>query len=93
MSGFTPGPWGVNKFGSIGAGEFFAHPVVAHVEPFYGGDTVHGDPVANARLIAAAPTLYALLRHAVLYAGPDDYYANVRLEDARTAVLAVGEMP
>lgn len=61
MSGFTPGPWGVNKYGSIGAGKFFAHPTVATVEPFYGEDTVHGDHVANARLIAAAPEMYEAL--------------------------------
>lgn len=56
---FTPGPWGVNKYGSIGAGEFFKEPIVAMTEPLF------DDPdrwAANNSLIAAAPALYEAAR-------------------------------
>lgn len=57
----TPGPWRVNKYGSIGAGERGTEPIVAMVEPFYSVDKRHGDHAANARLIAACPTMYAYI--------------------------------
>ena len=57
----TPGPWTVNKYRSIGAGEHGTRPIVAHVEPFYGTDRQYGDDTANARLIAAAPDMLAAL--------------------------------
>jgi hypothetical protein len=58
---WTPGPWRVNKYGSIGAGKYGTEPVVAHIEPFYGEDHRFGDHTANAALIAAAPDLYQAL--------------------------------
>ena len=54
-TGHTPGPWSVNKYGSVGAGKFGTWPIIAAIEPFYGEDRKHGDHTANARLIAAAP--------------------------------------
>lgn len=62
----TPGPWRVNKYGSIGAGEFGKKPIVANVEPLYGDDALlYGDSAANARLIAAAPDLLDALKELV----------------------------
>jgi hypothetical protein len=58
---WTPGPWGLNKYGSVGAGAGWHVPIVATVEPFYGVDERFGDHKANARLIAAAPDLYLAL--------------------------------
>jgi len=58
---WTPGPWKVNKYGSIGAGPLGHMPVVGYVEPFYGEDKRDGDSSANASLIAAAPELYEAL--------------------------------
>ncbi len=68
MSGkpmWTPGPWRVNKYGSVGAGPYGAEPIVAKIEPFYGPDIVHGDHTANAHLIAAAPEMYEALARIV----------------------------
>lgn len=62
MTAHTRGPWKVNKYGSIGAGENGHEPIVANVEPFYGTDRKHGDHQANARLIAAAPKLLEALK-------------------------------
>ena len=59
---WTPGPWKVNKYGSIGAGPLGHTPIVAHAEPFYGEDTRDGDSGANARLLAAAPEMCEALR-------------------------------
>lgn len=61
---WTPGPWRINKYRSIGAGETGCQPIVAHIEPFYGEDRQFGDDGANAHLIAAAPDLYAALAEA-----------------------------
>jgi hypothetical protein len=58
---WTPGPWRVNKYGSVGAGETGALPIVAEVQPIYGADLRYGSHAANARLIAAAPELYEAL--------------------------------
>lgn len=54
----TPGPWSVNPTGDIGPWHVGSHE--------YGpvcdcADTIAGDLVANARLIAAAPEMYHLL--------------------------------
>jgi hypothetical protein len=55
---WTPGPWRINKYGSIGAGEFGSSPIVASIESFWGDAyLVEGDHQANARLIAAAPEM------------------------------------
>lgn len=72
-SRFTPGPWRINKYGTVGAGEFGQAPVVAAIEPFYGTDQRFGDHSANARLIAAAPDL---LNAALLLEAAEDANAN-----------------
>ncbi len=54
MTKATEGPYRVNKYGSIGAGERGTAPIIATVEPFYGSDKVHGDHVDNAHLLAAS---------------------------------------
>jgi hypothetical protein len=66
---WTPGPWGVNKYGSVGAGAHYHVPIVASVEPLYGVDQCFGSHAANARLIAAAPELYKALT-ALMKIGP-----------------------
>jgi len=58
----TPGPWKVNKYGSVGGGQYGTLPIVATVEPLEGPDTKYGSHAANARLIAAAPDLLASLK-------------------------------
>ena len=64
---WTPGEWFVSRqglAGSIvirGAGDPKTGPILASVSKFYGSAHVHGDHEANARLIAAAPTLYEAL--------------------------------
>jgi hypothetical protein len=94
---FTPGPWRVNKYGSIGAGNFGIEPIVAVLEYFW--DASH-DHSANGRLIAAAPELYAALSqllHEVVQAGFDnaqDYNWPRSIADARAALYkARGERP
>mgnify|MGYP001389431823 CR=1 FL=1 len=61
----TPGPWRVNKYGSIGAGELGIDPVIANVEPFWSKEEreKYGDHGDNARHIATfdPPTVLALL--------------------------------
>ena len=58
----TPGPWRVNKYGSIGAGEFGTTPIVGSAEGLWGSDAEkYGDHCANARLMAAAPEMCAEL--------------------------------
>lgn len=79
---WTPGPWKVNKYGSIGAGPLGHTPVVAYAEPFYGDDKRDGDSSANAQMIAAAPELYEAL-HEILDLGlhqipPEDHNRAVR---------------
>src|SRR5688572_26963597 len=66
---WTPGPWRVNKYGSVGAGDLGHEPIVAQVEPFYGADTQYGDHSANARLIAAGPDIYGALTSAAVALG------------------------
>jgi len=56
----------VNKYGSIGAGQYGTLPIVASVEPLEGPDRNYGSHAANARLIAAAPDLLDALKN--LYA-------------------------
>jgi hypothetical protein len=68
--GTTPGPWKVNKYGSIGVGIRGHEPIVASVEPLYGSDAQYGDHYANARLIAAAPELYEALATLVVLCLP-----------------------
>lgn len=58
----TPGPWMVNKYGSVGAGQYGTLPIVAAMEPLEGPDRKYGDHHANARLIASAPDLLKLAR-------------------------------
>lgn len=70
---FTPGPWRVNKYGSIGAGDLGHDPIVAVTEPFYGTDKRHGSHAANARLIAAAPDF---AEAAVLQDAAEEAHAN-----------------
>lgn len=70
---FTPGPWRINKYRSVGAGELGTAPIVAHVEPFYGDDRKYGDDDANARLIAASPDLHEAAR---LQEAAEDAHAN-----------------
>lgn len=52
----TPGPWYTMGAGVYTGSDNLAHIATAH---FYG---VPGDPMANARLIAAAPDLLAALQ-------------------------------
>lgn len=78
---WTPGPWCINKYRSIGAGEHGTEPVIAIIEPFYGSDRNLGDSSANARLIAAAPALYEALTDAI--AGLR--YVREHYHDERTA--------
>jgi hypothetical protein len=91
---FTPGPWRVNKYGSVGAGVYGCDPIVATREFFYGVDERFGDHNANARLIAAAPDLYAALTqllHECIQAGFEtatDYNWPKSLADARAALTA-----
>lgn len=84
MNAHTPGPWRVNKYRSIGAGEHGTKPIVAHVEPFYGDDTRYGDDTANARLIAAAPELLAALNELLKF----DSTAYAKGSDRANALLA-----
>lgn len=53
----TPGPWRINKYGSVGAGATGIQPIIAEIQPFYGPDLIYGNHEANARLIAAAPDM------------------------------------
>ena len=86
----TQGPWRINKYGSIGAGERGTEPIVAIVEPFYSVDRRHGDHAANARLIAAAPDMLEALT--ALLARFDDnpelseLIGRVEIERARAAI-------
>jgi hypothetical protein len=57
----TPGPWRCNDFGEIFADPFYSKkvaevPVVSKHAPF-----AHGEEMANASIIAAAPDLLAAL--------------------------------
>lgn len=81
MSEHTPGPWRVNKYGSIGAGECGTKPIVATVEPFFGK---HGNDGDNARLIAAAPEMLAALIR--VRARMQGYRLNADADAALTAV-------
>lgn len=65
MSRHTPGPWMVNKYGSVGAGAYGVQPIIAQIEPFYGPEEVYGSHAANAWLIAAAPELLAACKAAI----------------------------
>ncbi len=66
MSKHTPGPWGINKYGGVGAGKNFLCPVIIDStgDPFDGfhvfdgkGDLSKEEIAANVALIAAAPEL------------------------------------
>jgi hypothetical protein len=90
MIAWTPGPWGVNKYGSIGAGAGWHGPIVACVEPFYGVDERWGSHKANACLIAAAPELYEAVEFVLDHIAdkdrrPRDLYPAFGL-DARRAI-------
>ncbi len=52
----TPGPWRVNKYGGIGAGEFGTDPVIINSDGWDDGTE------ADIRLIAAAPDLLDFVR-------------------------------
>ena len=54
MSRPTRGPWAVNKYGSIGAGEFACKPIITQIEPFYGLGKIYGSDSANRALIVAS---------------------------------------
>ena len=84
MAQHTPGPWSVNKYGSIGAGEHGTAPVVAHVEPFFAGP----DTGANASLIAAAPDMLAALEAALVYLGDYTTDDSEEANETRRVVLA-----
>jgi len=91
VSAWTPGPWKVNKYGSVGAGERGTTPVVLTAEPFYGPDKVYGSHWANLTLAAAAPTLYAALSQLLRDIEPMEQAAGVRTAsgDAARAALAM----
>jgi hypothetical protein len=55
MSEHTPGPWMVNKYGGVGAGEFGTNPCVIQSDGFIGEDREEADKA----LISAAPDLLA----------------------------------
>ncbi len=71
MAGHTPGPWVAEKghtnrdemehgaWGSVSTDAFYLATIWADV------DAIEGSGEANARLIAAAPDLYAVLKAAV----------------------------
>jgi hypothetical protein len=68
---WTPGPWRINKYGSVGAGETGVQPIIAEIQPFYGPDEIWGSHAMNAHMIAAAPDLYGAL-YEMMYGFDDD---------------------
>ena len=62
----TPGPWTVNprKLGTVEATDEFGTDVIATM-----GGSTSGHPVANARLISAAPDMLEALEEAGAYVG------------------------
>jgi hypothetical protein len=67
VSGFTPGPWRLDKYGKLIAGEGQFGLVKIHspwIEEAWAGDE---EADANMALIAAAPALYEALRECYGY--------------------------
>lgn len=103
MSESTPRPWRINKYGSIGAGQFGTEPIVAHIEPLFGRDGDIGDHAANAALIVRAVNAHddlvaALRRLASMEAfivsramRPEDAELLARIEYAEAALAKAGE--
>ena len=87
---WTKGPWRVNKYGSVGAGEYGTQPIITTVEPFYGPDKKYGDHVANARLIAAAPDMLEALTALLMRLDDNpelsELIGRVEIERARAAI-------
>ena len=54
MAEHTKTPWRINKYGSIGYGEFGTDPIVAHVELFFGNEADFHSHAANAAFIVKA---------------------------------------
>ena len=82
QSNHTPGPWytmGAGVYTGSAQNDNIAHIATAH---FYG---VPGDPMANARLIAAAPELLAALQLLVRGDGQPDECARA-MRAARAAI-------
>jgi hypothetical protein len=64
MSSYTPGPWGIRSTGAVGSdgGKDTGYMIcLTHPCTEDGDDTA--ESLANARLIAAAPSMLALLEH------------------------------
>ena len=84
MSTHTPEPWRITSDGNmVVGGPIFDQEVIARL----GDYTRHGTKQANARLIAAAPDLLALLQRAVKELHNDLSWR----EEARTAIARVKE--
>lgn len=68
----TPGPWGRNKYGGIGAGEFYIHPVLINIEGWEECTDADLEFIAHARsdvpkLCRAVRELYEMLAEALPY--------------------------
>ncbi len=75
----TPGPWAITQDAHPGFDRFVLRSASGNFGHFQGrawdGVTTEEEDAANARLIAQAPMLYALVRaHALSY--PHDEYAD-----------------
>ena len=84
--GYTPGPWEVENCG-VGkqANKLFIWPAKGTGHGFHAVATIHeyfGNKWANARLIAAAPELLALIRSYATTYPLDEYH------DKATAAIA-----
>lgn len=73
MSKFTPGPWEWDcRYNSLSGAN---QPVISY-EKYEGSWLSYENQVANARLIAAAPEMYALLQGFVTDITDEDHRAN-----------------